>query len=124
MNTLWKEELKKDMAKNEEENKYLKIDTGLQVFVMDLSSKEKKIIEYEDKKYTYHIFKLIKNQFESVKLTNFQYIKIVEELRKVFKDKEPCKYIEVKCNTKNTESYKKEYFFEINEMGDELNDTV
>lgn len=119
MNELWKDELKKDINRNKEESEFLKLD-GYQAFVLDLASKEKKIIEYEDKKYTYHIYNLIKNESKKIKFTNYQYIKLIEELRKVFNDKEPCRYIEVTCETKNKEDYKKEYFFKIKEMGDNL----
>ena len=117
---LWKEELKKDINKKEEDNKLLKLDSGLHSFVIDLSTKKKEVIDYNDKKYTYHLFNLVKNEYESIKLTNFQYFKLLEQIKEVFKDKEICRYIEVNVEVKNLEEYKKDFYFKIKELGDNL----
>jgi len=122
MNEIWKEEMKKDMNKIEKNEKFLRLSEGLNSFVIDLSTKRKEVIEYEGKNNLYHTFNLVKNEYDFIKFTNFQYSKLLEQMKEVFKDRELCKYLEVVVEVKKNDdkSYKKNYYFKIKEMGDNL----
>ncbi|NCC71503.1 hypothetical protein EOM09_08075, partial [bacterium] len=88
MSETWKEDIKKEMYKMEKNEKFLRLSEGMHSFVIDLSTKKKEVIEYEGKPNLYHTFNLVKNQFEYIKFTNFQYSKLLEQIKEVFKGQE------------------------------------
>ena len=119
MSETWKEEMKKDMNKMEKNDKFLRLSEGIHSFVIDLSTKRKEVIEYDGKNNLYHTFNLVKNKFEYIKFTNFQYSKLLEQIKEIFKGQELCKYL-VEVVKNDDKSYKKNYFFKVKEMGNEL----
>lgn len=114
----WKKDLIKDKSESEKNNQLKFLAEGKNVFVIDLSTKEKVIkrIKDGDKELdkTYILYDLIGDDKEKISLTSYQYSMLLKEMGDIEK---LTKIIEVIADVK-TINNKKVYTFIINNKED------
>jgi predicted restriction endonuclease len=111
-------EIKNDMKKQElDENKKYNLDTGTHILLIDLNSKEKVVIDWDNKKLYYHKFNLVNNDKRYVMFSNFLYAEFLKALKPVVDKLKDDSIVECIVEVNKKEN-KTDYNIKINVNGD------
>lgn len=114
MDDKWLENLKKDKMEYEKTNELMYLTEGRNVFILDLSTKEKVIRKINDGdknlEKTYIIYDLVGGDKKKISLTSYQYSTFLKEIKDINNLK---KIVEVIADVK-TVNNKKVYTFIVN----------
>ncbi len=114
MNEEWKKQIQQDQNENNEKPQYKTLSEGKNVFIIDLSTRQKVVRDVNDGikmiKKTYVMFDLIGDEVPKISLTTYQYSQLLKSVGNI---ESLTKVVEVIADV-NVINKKKEYSFVVN----------